>query len=82
MAGRRRCSLFSNGASLRRPEVSHCALAGEALAKFHAAGAGFAIERANSLGPAAWEKLARDDAEDNADSVQSGLAELLPDARA
>src|ERR1700753_4242967 len=36
---------FLNGLSLRRPEVAHCAAAGDALASLHAAGAGFAISR-------------------------------------
>ena len=45
---------FLNGLSLRRPEAVHCAAAGEALARLHDAGAGFALTRPNALGPAGW----------------------------
>src|ERR1700761_3037962 len=41
---------FLNGLSLRRPDVSHCAAAGDALARLHAAGKDFAIVRPNALG--------------------------------
>jgi homoserine kinase type II len=67
---------FLDGVSLRRPDVTHCAAAGEALARLHAAGGDFAITRANSLGPSGWVKLAAD-TKARADTVQAGLAALI-----
>jgi homoserine kinase type II len=67
---------FLDGVSLRKPDVMHCAQAGEALAKLHAAGAGFKPVRGNSLSVAGWKKLAADTRAD-ADSVQAGLASLI-----
>ena len=67
---------FLEGVSLRKPDVAHCAAAGEALARLHAAGQDFAIARSNSLGPAGWEKLAAD-TKARADAVQTGLAALI-----
>src|ERR1700761_794972 len=67
---------FLEGVSLRKPDVTHCAAAGDALARLHAAGQGFAITRPNSLGPAGWRKLATDTKE-RADTVQTGLAALI-----
>src|SRR6478735_11269370 len=37
---------FLTGLSVRRPDVGHCASAGDALARLHEAGADFAIRRA------------------------------------
>ena len=48
---------FLDGVWLRRPEVHHCEAVGGALARLHQAGRGFAIERANALGPAGWRPL-------------------------
>jgi homoserine kinase type II len=70
---------FLNGLSLRRPEVSHCASAGAALAAFHAAGQGFALARPNALGPAGWAPLAAP-CLTRADAVQDGLKELIETA--
>ena len=67
---------FLDGVSLRKPEVSHCVHAGEALAKLHAAGAGFKLTRQNSLSVTGWKKLAQD-TRGKADSVQAGLATLI-----
>jgi homoserine kinase type II len=67
---------FLEGVSLRKPDVAHCAAAGEALAKLHAAGNDFAIARPNSLGPTGWAKLAAD-TKVRADTVQAGLAALI-----
>lgn len=61
-----------DGLSLRRPEVGHCAEAGQALAHLHEAGKGFKLTRANSLGPAGWAGLAEATAA-KADQVQEGL---------
>jgi homoserine kinase type II len=67
---------FLDGVSLRKPEATHCSLAGEALAKLHAAGADFVLSRPNALGLAGWQKLAQQTAE-RADSIQPGLAETI-----
>lgn len=70
---------FLNGLSLRRPEPAHCAAAGEALARLHAAGADFALTRPNALGPAGWGELVAGMA-DGADSVEPGLGALIEDS--
>jgi homoserine kinase type II len=67
---------FLNGISLRRPEAAHCAAAGEALARLHRAGEGFALSRPNALGLAGWRELAAATAA-RADAVQGGLAALI-----
>ena len=67
---------FLDGVSLRKPDVMHCAQAGEALARLHAAGADFKPARRNALGVAGWKNLAAD-TRANADSVQAGLAALI-----
>ncbi len=67
---------FLNGLSLRRPDVLHCAEAGDALAALHAAGADFAIKRPNALGPAGWRGLAHSVLRD-ADKVQPGTKILI-----
>lgn len=67
---------FLDGVSLRKPEAAHCAEAGAALAKLHAAGADFAIKRANALSLAGWKKLA-DATLPRADEIQAGLADLI-----
>jgi homoserine kinase type II len=54
----------------------HCALAGEALVKLHAASAGFSLSRPNALSITGWRKLAQQTAE-RANSVQPGLAEMI-----
>jgi homoserine kinase type II len=67
---------FLDGVSLRKPEVSHCTHAGEALAKLHAAGADFKLGRKNSLSVTGWRKLAQD-TQGKADSVQPELHALI-----
>ncbi|HEY8949224.1 MAG TPA: homoserine kinase [Rhizomicrobium sp.] len=67
---------FLEGVSLRKPDVSHCALAGEALAKLHAAGRDFRLARPNALGVSGWKKLA-EDTRARADTVQTDLAALI-----
>jgi homoserine kinase type II len=69
---------FLEGISVRRPNTGHCAAVGQALAKFHEAGQGFAIKRENALGPNGWMKLA-DQSISRADEVAPGLAELIAD---
>ena len=67
---------FLNGLSLRRPDAAHCAEAGRALARLHAAGEGFALKRPNALGLSGWRELA-DATAAGADTVQPGLAALI-----
>jgi homoserine kinase type II len=70
---------FLNGLSLRRPEPAHCAAAGEALAGLHAAGADFALARANALGPHGWGELVEKTAE-GAEGIETGLRALIAGA--
>ena len=67
---------FLNGLSLKRPDAVHCAAAGAALARMHAAGADFAIARPNALGPEGWGELVAKTAE-GADGIETGLRELI-----
>jgi homoserine kinase type II len=67
---------FLPGVWPRRVQVAHCGPLGAALAQLHLAGAGFAANRANALGPAGWRpllgrSLAR------ADEVMAGLGAEL-----
>ena len=75
---RRPCAIvtFLTGLSVRRPGVRHCAGAGAALARLHLAGEGFAITRANALGPDGWKPLAEACAS-HADGVEDGLGALI-----
>jgi homoserine kinase type II len=67
---------FLPGVWPRRVGLAHCAPLGEALAQMHLAGAGFAPERPNTLGPASWPGLLAA-CRDHADHVRAGLdAEL------
>ena len=72
---------FLNGVSLTKPDAAHCQAAGDALARLHEAGKGFALSRANALGPAGWRELA-DATAPRADTVQDGLAALIADSLA
>src|ERR1700743_2859770 len=67
---------FLDGVSLRKPDAAHCAAAGEALARLHAAGSDFGIARSNALSLVGWKKLAAD-TKARADTVQAGLAALI-----
>jgi homoserine kinase type II len=67
---------FLNGLSVRRPDVSHCAEAGAALAGLHAAGADFPLRRPNALGPSGWSQLVPAIA-GGADGIQQGLKALV-----
>jgi homoserine kinase type II len=64
---------FLDGMWVKRPTVDHCRQVGEALAALHTAGEGFAIRRANALGPSGWPPLFAGSA-DRADEVLPGLA--------
>ena len=65
---------FLNGMWPRRITAAHCDALGEALARFHAAGADFTMRRSNDLSCAGWRALADRIEPDAADSVQPGLS--------
>jgi homoserine kinase type II len=67
---------FLNGLSVRRPEVGHCASAGDALARLHEAGKDFTIQRPNALGIGDWRDLV-DKTAGGADSIELGLRDLI-----
>ncbi len=67
---------FLDGYSVHHPEVAHCAALGEALARLHLAGAGFALRRANALSVAGWRSLFTPQAA-RADEVAPGLGALI-----
>lgn len=67
---------FLEGVWPRKPNATHCAGVGEALAKMHLAGANFEIKRANALSVAGWRPLF-DAAAGRADEVQPGLRAFL-----
>ena len=64
---------FLDGVSVRRPGARHCRSLGEALARLHAAGRDFPMERPNALSLEAWPGLAAA-AGGGADGVAPGLA--------
>jgi len=70
---------FLTGLSVRRPDVGHCASAGDALARLHAAGADFAIRRANALGISGWRDLVAKTAS-GADGIERGLRDVIASA--
>ena len=63
---------FLDGMWMRRPDASHCAAVGEALARMHLAGADFADTRRNALSVAGWRPLF-EQAAPRADGVQHGM---------
>ena len=67
---------FLEGIWPRKPNATHCAGVGQALAKMHLAGRDFAMSRANALSVAGWRPLF-DLAADRADSVQTGLRDVI-----
>ena len=72
---------FLPGVWPRRIRNEHCAGVGAALAELHEAGAGFALTRANALGPAGWGPLL-ERCLPRADTVREGLATELETALA
>jgi homoserine kinase type II len=66
---------FLTGIALRRPDAAHCAAASAAMAQLHKAGEGFALSRANALGPQGWRPLA--DSIVGADDIEEGLSALI-----
>jgi homoserine kinase type II len=67
---------FLEGLWIRRPNASHCAALGEAMAALHKAGEGFSLRRENALGHASWPQLAQS-AAGRADQIAPGLAKLI-----
>jgi homoserine kinase type II len=64
---------FLEGMWLRKPAAHHCRAVGEAIARMHVAGEGFAITRQNALSVSSWRPL-WDKSEARADEVEKGLA--------
>jgi homoserine kinase type II len=67
---------FLDGMWIRRPNATHCAGLGRALAELHLAGEDFSMQRANALSVEGWRSL-YESAEARADSVQTGLASAI-----
>jgi homoserine kinase type II len=67
---------FLDGMWIRRPNATHCAAVGEALAALHLAGADFKLTRANALSVAGWRTLYAG-ASDRCDRVQPGLGATI-----
>jgi homoserine kinase type II len=66
---------FLTGIALRRPDAAHCAAAATVMAGLHKCGEGFALSRANALGPKGWRPLA--EAIHGADAIEGGLTGLI-----
>ncbi len=67
---------FLDGFWIRRPRAEHCAAVGRALAGLHLAGEGFALRRANALGPAGWTAV-YDKFAPRADEIAPRLGALI-----
>ncbi|MSO54418.1 MAG: homoserine kinase [Rhodospirillales bacterium] len=67
---------FLDGVWPRRITPQHCAELGEAMARFHVAGTGFALSRHNALSVASWRPLLAACAS-RAHEVKPGLAAML-----
>ena len=67
---------FLEGIWPRKPNATHCAGVGEALARMHLAGGDFAMSRANALSVSGWRPLF-DQAASRADEVQPGLRDFI-----
>ena len=63
---------FLDGMWIRRPNLTHCTALGQALARLHLAGDGFALIRKNALSVEGWRPL-YERAGARADRVQQGL---------
>jgi homoserine kinase type II len=72
---------FLPGVWPRRVRPEHCGPLGDALARLHTAGAGFALRRPNALGPAGWGPLL-ERCRATGDAVQAGLIAQLDAALA
>ncbi|MCB1385766.1 MAG: homoserine kinase [Nitratireductor sp.] len=67
---------FLDGFEVRRPQPDHCSQVGEALARMHLAGEGFALTRRNGLTLEDWRPLF-ERSKARADTVQPGLAAMI-----
>jgi homoserine kinase type II len=67
---------FLEGVWPRKPNATHCAGVGQALAKMHLAGADFPMSRANALSVSGWRPLF-EAAASRADEVQHGLRDFI-----
>lgn len=67
---------FLDGMWVKRPNVDHCAMVGQALAELHKDGQDFSIARANSLNQASWRPLF-EQSRDRANEVLRGLAQTI-----
>jgi homoserine kinase type II len=67
---------FLEGMWPRRPNATHCAGVGEALARMHLAGGDFPLFRKNPLSVGGWRPLF-ERAADRADNVQAGLSDFI-----
>src|SRR6201991_2519161 len=67
---------FLEGVWPRKPNATHCTGVGQALAKMHLAGRGFAMTRANALSVSGWRPLFAQAAA-RADEVSHGLREFI-----
>jgi len=67
---------FLEGVWVRRPQISHCAAVGQAVADMHRAGGDFPLRRVNALSLDGWPALF-EMSRSRADTVQPGLAGLV-----
>jgi homoserine kinase type II len=67
---------FLEGVWPRKPNATHCAGVGQALAKMHLAGRGFATTRTNALSVSGWRPLF-EQAAARADEVRQGLRDFI-----
>jgi homoserine kinase type II len=67
---------FLEGLWVRRPNLEHCSGLGEALARFHLAGEGFPMQRANNLSLSGWKTLFASIG-GGADKVKQGLGGVI-----
>jgi homoserine kinase type II len=67
---------FLEGVWVRRPSIEHCAGLGEALARFHLAGADFPMTRENSLSLPGWRALFESIGK-GAEKIKPGLSGLI-----
>jgi homoserine kinase type II len=67
---------FLDGVWPRKPNATHCAGVGHALAKMHLAGRDFGMTRANALSVSGWRPLF-DQASSRADELQHGLGDFI-----
>ncbi|MEP0519701.1 MAG: homoserine kinase [Hyphomicrobiales bacterium] len=67
---------FLNGMWVKRPEASHCAMVGKALAELHKDGQDFSINRTNSLDQPSW-RILFEQSRGRANEVFQGLGQTI-----